>query len=204
MPPVNIPSSDYLAQQINLMQQQIQALQTQQQYVMVDKNGILRVQLGLLQTGDYGLYLEDPSGNRQEILPAANAYYNPALTLSGFGPSTISGSPQVQCTIGASGNAKITIGSFIELPSAGGNNCYGGIFLVIDGGGTLYGQCQLTASLGASQVASASVTQIYSLTGLLNGGTLSPGLHTFSLKYYSNNSGGYTFFAQNFLEVVPV
>ena len=211
MPPVNVPSSDYLAQQINLMQQQLQALQTQQQYVMVDKNGNLRLQLGLLQNGDYGILMQDASGNHQELLPSVSAFENSALSLTGFGPSTISGSPSVTANIGASGNAKITLATQITLPASGGTSstpCYGAVLIVIDGSGA-YGEAYFgvrVGSAGNSVTGTASVAQVMSLQGLLNGGTLTEGSHTFSLIYVadSGSSSNVTFFSQNYLEVQPI
>jgi hypothetical protein len=223
VPGVNIPSDSYLQAQLNSMQQQLNELQTQQQYVMVNKAGMLALQMGLLQdgyfgmavydgsttvprvqvgqlpNGDYGLSVGDANGNSQEILPAVSSYVAAQLTQHSVGTSGLSGSPSVTCDIGASGNAQIIIGASVQLPTAGGSNTQAGIQFTIDGSGT-YGFVQLGASLGASDIMVASVSQTYTLSGL--GQTRTAGSHTFGLVYYSNTGGAS--FQYNFLEVRPL
>jgi hypothetical protein len=205
MPPVNIPSSDYLIQQINLMQQQIQALQTQQQYVMVDKNGILRLQLGLLQNGDYGILMQDVSGNKQELLPAVSSYKASALTLTGFGPSALTDAPSVTCNIGASGNAKITLSSQIALPNSSGS-ISAFVLLQIDSGATFYGATGLNINQSASVQLGGSVCSVFTILDVTGGSPLAEGSHTFSLIFEaaSSSSSNNTFFSETFLEVQPI
>ena len=121
MPGGNGPSNEYLLGQIQQLQSQYTALSQQGQYVVVDQNLKLRVQIGLLQNGDYGILLADPaSGAHQELLPSAAGYTSSTLVCTSTTPQTLSGSPTVSVTIGASFDAKVSF-SAIQTPSGSTN-----------------------------------------------------------------------------------
>jgi hypothetical protein len=199
MPPVNVPSSDYLAQQINLMQQQIQALQTQQQYVMVDKNGYLRLQLGLLQNGDFGILLADTNGNSQELLPAASAFYGGTLATTSGSYTTLGSSPTVQVVIGESGDCEVTFSCIAAAAAYAGEVACA--TLVVDGSIPFTNYlCYLSSS--GSNGAGASTTSIIRYKAYAGGG-LAPGPHTFSLKYRALAGSGADFI-NPYLKVQPL
>lgn len=68
MPPVNRPAGDYLAQTLREMQSQINGLSTQQNSVVTDQAGNVRIKTGLQTDGTYGTWYFDASGVLQAKL----------------------------------------------------------------------------------------------------------------------------------------
>ena len=201
MPQVSgLPSGEYLQRLIQGLQSQVGALATQQGLTVVDSKLRVRVQIGLLSNGDYGLLLTDTAGNTQEVLPTVHAYRNTVISMTGYGPSTLAGSPSVTATIGQSGNALVTVSAFVQCPSVAGSTS-GGIYLNVDGGAN-YGGAGVS---GSGPYVAGTCTTTYDVK-LLTGAALTPGSHTFSLSYYANSGSpsNVTNFSLTSLIVQPV
>ena len=91
MPAYNTNQGSYLQNTIQSLQTQLNALSQQQQYVIVDQLLRLRVQLGLLGNGDYGILLQDSLGNQQELLPAIGEFDFGGVTTNSTTPVTLTG-----------------------------------------------------------------------------------------------------------------
>ena len=197
----------------NDLQQQIHALQlalgmrgvTPTSYFNVtDNTGIQRVQVGVLNNGDYGILLRDPLGNAEELLCSVDAFYEGSLSTSSETPVSITNSPSVTCWVGASGNVRISASSQVDISGA---NSTATAVLTVDGNtipvtvlevpfAIFYvGTSASNLTLGTSGVAS-----YYAITGGL---TLSPGEHTFGLQYASL-TGTTASFSLNYLLVEPL
>jgi hypothetical protein len=201
MPAYNVPQDEYLSRLLASLQQQVAATQSQQQYVVVDQNLALRLQIGLLENGDYGILLADPAtATRTELLPLYTSYVDTQLSTSSATPVALAGSPAVTATIGASGDCIITVGSSI---SNGAVNNTGFINLEVDGaGGHSILSLGSTASITAANVQS---TRQYTKWTLESGGIpLTPGQHTFGLHYSSSTGGTTVTFSANWLSVQPI
>ncbi len=83
-----------------------------------DANGILRVVVGQLPSGDYGYYTADPNGKSNEIWPTSSAYYQATLTTASATPVSLANSPTVECYIGASADALVTVAASVQTPRA--------------------------------------------------------------------------------------
>jgi hypothetical protein len=200
MPQVNAGPPDYLLKAIQTLQQQVAAMQTQQNFVVVDSKTKVRAQLGLLPSGDYGLLLADPAtGQQTEVLPTYAAYVDGVLAASTSYPSTIGGSPSVVATIGKSGDFEVSYGAYVATGTAGSSAM---ATLVVDGGTSAAQLIQVGVSSGTVQ-ASVFSTRRWKLWTPRSGGTgLSVGTHTFGLQYAS--SAGTSNFSGNFLRIQPI
>ena len=208
MPAVNFSQDDWLVQQIQQLQQQVQALQTQQQYVIVDAQLRQRVQLGLLNNGDYGLLVTDPVNSVQtEYLPV---YQNVVAATEGTSSASYTdlttAGPSVTVTIGASGMAQIFIGSYIGVTAVQNAQAGGFVGVATDGvdpvGGIGLDELLYFAMSTANVVPSctgiaSSQSGIYVVSGL------SPGTHTFKMRYKAAG-GGTSNFSSRFIQVRPL
>ncbi len=171
-----------------------------------DTSGNLRAELGLLSNGDFGALVSDPTlGVMSEILPV---YESPEVATEQYTTSTTytdlaTAGPSVTATIGALGTALVNVNSYIATPgaaSAVNSRCVG---VSIDGGaptGVL--DDILIASISTPVGAAVGIAVNQSAQAYISG--LSPGQHTFEMKYRSNGSGGNCGFASRFLQVRPL
>lgn len=161
-----------------------------------DSTGKQRAMLGLLPSGDYGLAVQDPTGHSIEVWPPTAAYGNLTGTVSSTTPVAASGAPSVTAYFGASGDAIVTIGSYIGTPLTGGS---GLVYLSIDGGAANEFIEAGTPSAGVAE----NVSSTRRLSQWL-GVTLTPNTsHTFSLEF-SSTSGNPTTFAALSILVQPI
>jgi hypothetical protein len=195
VPGVNGPSSEYLVSQLQGIQSQLTALAQQSSYVVVDQNLKLRVVVGLLPSGDFGILLQDPAGNTQELLPALSSYVNGTLSTTSSTAASIAGSPSITANIGASGDCELTVAAYINVPAG----ALGTVFIVADGGAAW----SLTAldNFNGSAALSASVCGMVKWKQR-TAGSLTPGSHAFTLKYAT--TAGTANFSQNYFKVQPV
>lgn len=193
-----MPTPNYsdptLIQWMQQMQQRMSAIEQSFQGVK-DANGRTRMKSGLLPNGDFGILLIDAQGNQQELLPAVSDYHDGTLSTASATPVSLVGSPSVTVVIGASGDCKITCGSFIGV----GSNASGIVYLQIDGGASTSILELSDADPSGAAAANVQSTRKYSQW---TGGTLTPGSHTFGLLYSS--SSGTSNFSSNWLEVQPI
>lgn len=193
-----IPSGDYLLKRILYLENLMgingagNAL-----FSVADANGIRRVQVGALANGDYGILLRDLLGNVQELLPLKSSFYNSQLSVSSTSPTTVANSPSVTVDIGASGDAILSLGANISSNSAG----VGGlVYPLIDGALTpVAGNTWLLYNNYTGNVSCFVEVQVSQFFGH----TLTPGSHTFTLKY-STALSGTAIFTANVLKVQPI
>jgi hypothetical protein len=197
MPQVNLQNQDFLLKTVKQIQQQIQQLTTQQNQAIVDNNNRTRILIGLLPDGDYGISLIDTLGNVQELLPSVTAYFDGTLSTTSATPVSLTGSPSVTVELGSSGDALITVGSFIGTNAT---NLSG--FINLYANGTLIGAEVVGAGASASTVAGnfMSKRKLSQWTGALAANTS----YTFTLQYFSSTSGQQVNFSSNYLEVTPI
>lgn len=155
--------------------------------VFRDANGLVRLTVGNLPSGDVGLETRDPAGVRNEIWPisCAQAAGGTSSTAAGTPGNLAAGgaSPTVTCYLGESGDALITVSCAISPPAGGG---LGQVYFVVDGnnsnGAWLIFEAQLSS--GADSGASCSISQRLSQSNTTYFQNLTPNAeHTFSLKY---------------------
>src|SRR5579875_2817359 len=88
-------------------------------------SGAVRAQLGLLANGDYGLQVVNTDGSSQEILPTISAFAAAQISTTSTSWVSLAGSPSLTATLGASGNAVVTVGAQIangSTSAAGGGS----------------------------------------------------------------------------------
>jgi hypothetical protein len=195
MPANNGVPADWFLGEFNKMRHQIGQIATQSQYFFSDPQGNLRVKLGLLQNGDYGILLTDLDGNMQELLPGVDAYHNGTLSTTSTTPVALTGSPTVTCDIAASGDCEVTVGAFIGILGSS----EGLVYLVVDGGTPTQILAVSNSNTAGIAINSQSIRKWISWQG----SGLTPGAHTFSLAYESQ-SGSSANFSAIFLKVQPV
>ncbi len=168
-----------------------------------DLSGNLRVAIGKLADGDYGLQVTDPTLSvTTEILPVYDAQYVPAQTTSSTTYVALSG-PSVQATIASSGKAQIFVSAYIGYPGGTGGQQSGGFVGVgIDGAlptGVLdefvYAANTVVGSTAVGGATSAGMQVV--LSGL------SAGQHTFKC-YYKMDGPGTVTFSRMFLQITPL
>lgn len=195
----NTPGELWLITQIQQMQNQIRALQQQQNSSVADNNLKVRIQQGLLpdgsygtryldaagnerarigqqSNGDYGLGVTDPSGNFAEMLPLQTRGVTTLETTTSTSWTDLATvGPSVTANIGATGNALIIVTAGIHINTTG---VTGSLGVSIDGASPVspVAGFGLNAATGA-----ATVTGSFVKTGL------SAGSHTFKIQY--ENSG---------------
>lgn len=160
-----------------------------------DPAGNVRVQVGNIPDGDYGLAISDLAGHTEEILPSVHAYNAATLSTTSTTATAITGSPTVSAVIGASGDAEITISAFVQVTTA--TTAFAALYI----DGVLAGPTScfdLVAGTGGAGVAMSTTL----LLSLFNGATIAPGSHTFSLKYLVGSGTGT--WSQNYLRVKPI
>jgi|SRR5579875_416351 len=152
-------------------------------------SGAVRAQLGLLANGDYGLQVVNTDGSSQEILPTISAFAAAQISTTSTSWVSLAGSPSLTATLGASGNAVVTVGAQIangSTSAAGG----GAIGLSVDGGApTAYNPwTSYYSPVGGGY---ASVSQKMTLSAM----EYAPGSgeHTFALKFQAVESTGALF-----------
>jgi hypothetical protein len=142
-----------------------------------DAAGNKRAQMGVLDNGDYGLGVNPVGGGtQQEVSPSIGESTNSTITV-GTTPTSIVG---LSATVGASGNALVTIGGYVQNLAS---NQSGFMYLYVDG----------VAAPGVQTSVFNSGTPIgsgASRTLLLTG--LSPGSHVFSMYAASSTTSDST------------
>jgi hypothetical protein len=197
MPSVNANPQQYLIQQIQLMQQQIKALQIQQQYVVLDANQNSRVQMGRLPNSDYGILLTNSIGQVQELMPTVSSWQPDTLSTAYETAEPISGAPAVEVMVGANGTVRATCSSYISTASLTGASVYiFGESLAPGGGINVIEPTQILNFANYSAYDSD-----LSLAAVMPFGELTPGLWYFA-NYYSTTSGA-SDFTNNYLEIMP-
>jgi len=154
-----------------------------------DASGNLRVMLGQLASGDYGLLVEDIDGNTQEILPAVDEYVDAAITVTSTS-DVADGGPSVSAVVASSGKVFLEASAYIDTVSS---NMTGSVSLWIDGSKIK----EILTLSDTAGIAVANVATKRSITGL------SAGSHTFELRYKASASSGVQFAARS-LVVTPV
>jgi hypothetical protein len=130
MPANNGVPADWFFGHLRKMEQQIAQIATQSQFFFADPQGNMRVKLGLLPDGDYGLAIYNPlDGTNQVVWPVVPEYSGTPVTTSSSTYSAGTGSPEVSAYIGSSGDCLIEAGAFIQ-PAA---NTTGTLGVSIDG-----------------------------------------------------------------------
>lgn len=164
-------------------------------------SGTKEVQVGALGSSQYGLAVRGPTGLMQRVGGVGHGY----VQTTGLGQSTTSltwatlatPGPSVTCTIGTSGQALIMMAAYMGVAGATYNNgVYAGV--KIDGttpGGV--GNPRLTMNTVRSGMG-GTYSQSYMVTGL------SPGSHTFLMRYEVAVSGTTGFYNTRSLVVWPL
>lgn len=202
MPQVNLSADEYIQRYLNNLQQQITDLQTQSGLVVVDNKLRTRVAVGLLPNGDFGVMLVDPStGQATELLPVYTAQIATTESTSSTTYTDLATpGPTVTATVGQSGNAQVTINSYVGIPGAtGGTQSAGFVGIYIDGSlaydKIIYFSNSVVGTTAVGMAASQSA--VYTFTGL------SPGQHTFEMKYVMTGPGSVNF-GERVLQVRPI
>lgn len=127
MPRVTSNSATQLTQIISTMQAQLRSVMSQPTSVVVDNEGTIFAQLGLITLTDssqaplWGLVVRNPSGDLQ-MLSGRNAVFLDSTVLSNVsGSGTMPGIADLACRVGPSGIVDLDLGATITLdPSAAG------------------------------------------------------------------------------------
>lgn len=144
-----------------------------------DSSGNPRVMIGELPDSQYGLAIYQPANNGSyiQVQPPVSASYGSTQSTSSTSYVALNG-PSVNFTVGASGQALITVSSIIGLPSETSSTTVGAnVGVGIDGGGASE---YISTSYTAAAVGFQSTN---SNSQLVTG--LSPGSHTAELMYAS-------------------
>jgi hypothetical protein len=204
MPAYPGPADDAYAATLQQLRRDIDALTSAGSFQFSDQNFAIRVVIGLLPDGDFGLLVSDALGNATEILPV---YQNSVATNEGTSSTTYADlttpGPLLTAMIGASGNALLTVNATIGIPGSVVNNTQSGGFVgvSIDGGAPAapldqvlyFANTSTGTALGQKANQSAQVV----VTGL------SVGQHTFEMKYEMDGPGTVNF-GNRFLQVRPL
>ena len=163
-----------------------------------DDTGATRVTMGQLNDTDYGISITDTLGNTIQLWPTSShtGLVSPQSTTSDT-PVSLSTSPEVICDIGSSGDAILSVNSFISTPT----DVSGYVYLLVDGSNILGSTAWLVVGAGGSALgitaqSTSRLTQIAS--------ALSPGPHTFTLQYSSSTSGQTVTFSYATITVQPL
>lgn len=155
-------------------------------------SGSERMRIGLLQSGEYGISYTDPAGTTGYLLPQYGAYASGPFSITSVPPVTVAGTPSENVWIGSSGDAIITISSFM-IPLGD----QGQIYVVVDS--TVSSHAVVIS--GAASVSTAS-RFLLSETSI---GTLTPNTeHNFTLAFASTPTSANTTFSEVSLVVQPV
>jgi hypothetical protein len=132
-PAVAPPSGDWLPAKFRKIEADIKALATQQNFTFTDSGGHTRAQVGQLPDEDFGVAIYSPAndGTYAELLPPFSQYAAPAVTATSTSYAALAGSPSVTATLGAHGDAIISVSAFIQLSAS---NLTGLMGLSIDSG----------------------------------------------------------------------
>src|SRR5579875_2203009 len=143
----------------------------------------------ITEVGPDGLQVVNTDGSSQEILPTISAFAAAQISTTSTSWVSLAGSPSLTATLGASGNAVVTVGAQIangSTSAAGG----GAIGLSVDGGApTAYNPwTSYYSPVGGGY---ASVSQKMTLSAM----EYAPGSgeHTFALKFQAVESTGALF-----------
>lgn len=226
-PPVIPPPHDYVNNLLAGQQAQLDALARQQNAGIVDTTGRVRiregqqpdgtlstiyydtsgaerVRLGQLADGDYGLNIVDPATSQQtEILPI----YQQGVTTSQSTSSTsyvdlATAGPLVTATVASSGMALLTTNSYMGVTGVIAAQSGGFVGISIDGGAPTGFLDELlyfavsSPSAGAVGIAGNQSAQVVVTS-------LSPGTHTFEMKYKTVGGSSVTY-GNRFLQVRPI
>jgi hypothetical protein len=203
-PAVNPNPNDYLRTLLKGFDARLKALETQQNGGVLDNKGVQRVQYGLLKSGDYGFSVTDASGTTTtEILPIyEESDGGNTLSTSTLSYITDGNMPALTAIIGTSGQALLTVNSYIGVTGVAAAQSAGFIGVSIDGGAPTGALNDLlyfsvsSPSAGAVGIAGNQSAQVV-LTGL------SPGSHTFRPEFMT--VGGLTVtFRNRFVQVRPL
>ena len=216
MPQVNGPANNYFVTMLQRLQAQVQALASQltlgqsvrdnngnlrvQMGVLADgsygveafdNDGNVRTQLGELPDGDYGLQVTDGLGNTGEVNPPVFGSAGGAVTTSSTTWVALSGGPSVNAWVGTSralvlANAEVIIAAGVS----------GSISVSVDGATPVdtngnYATFGISGTTGGG----SSVSLAWLATGL------SQGEHTFAV-WYENNGSGTPEFANRSITVI--
>ena len=142
-----------------------------------DNNGAVRAVVGQLNDTDYGFEVQDPNGVKQQIWPVSSDFNYSNLTTTSSTPATIAGSPSVDCYIGSSGDAVVTISGQIYNESA--DDATMTATLYVDGSPT---DCYISG-YGTNYATGSQVARLLDLIG-----TVTPNVdHTFSFEYQTTD-----------------
>jgi hypothetical protein len=168
---------------------------------VADANGVQRIRIGLLPNGDYGILLNDLLGNVQELLPAVSSFWINALQTSSVSPVTIASSPSVTIDLGNSGDCYVELASQITGQASGDQ---GFVYCYVDGANVI-GSNNTWCLQGGYGPYSQSMFVKFKLSQAL-GKTLTPGSHTFTLKYAASPGGvgNLVDFEFNVLTITPI
>lgn len=193
-PQVSMDPQNFLVAAIKTLQDQMRDMSTQQSFTIVDSNQQVRVQGGILPSGDFGLAVSDVFGNTTEFLPSYSSFYSGSLTTSSTTAVSLPNSPSVAAIIGASGDCDIDISSLIVV-----TNDTATCNLLVDG--APIGQVLSLTNNNAGSIAcnSAQFIRYSAWTGTV----LTPGLHTFSTTYQSG-TGSLVTFNNSSLRIAPI
>lgn len=149
-------------------------------FVVTDTNGVVKVRLGLLADGTYGLEQVDPMTGKTVPLSAIAL----GTRTDGIGPASMTnsptyvdlGGPEVTVDVPATGNVEVILSAMLTVPAGGGTGLVG---LSVDAGAA-YDVLVLSSAAGME----SSGARVDRITGL------TPGLHTLRLKYAANVGAG--------------
>ncbi len=161
---------------------------TEGAFVVTDASGAVKVRLGLLADGSYGLEQVDPMTEKTVPLSAialGTRAAGIATAVTTDSPTYVDrGGPDVTVDVPATGNVEVILSAMLTLPAGGGEALVG---LSVDGGGAY-----------DVLILGSSVAKVDRITGL------TPGPHTLRLKYAANvNPGLSGSFANRYLLARP-
>jgi hypothetical protein len=207
MPGVVPPPATFFIETLKRLDQRIRALETQQQMVFVDNNLVAQALAGNLQYDNEGVatglgnvwgYAVKVNGvwvAFDNVLNPQFGYAGAQVSTTSATPVSLTGGPTTPSVlVGPSGTVLVTMSAFIEPV---GGNLSGYVVPAMDGALFIGGQLMLFSNVGASTLAAGSA----SMTQLLT--SISPGLHTFSLMYYSSTSGDQIIYANRMITAQP-
>jgi hypothetical protein len=201
MPAVNPNPNDYLRTLLKGFDVRLKALETQQNGGVLDNKGVQRVQYGLLKSGDYGFSVTDSLGTTTtEILPIyeANVLTGQSTTSTTYTDLATAG-PLVSAIIGTSGQALLTVNSYVGISGVAGAQSAGFVGIYIDG--VLWYDELLYFSVSNPGTTTVGMAANQSAQVVVTG--LTPGSHTFEMKYKTVGGSTVTF-GSRFLQVRPI
>lgn len=170
--------------------------------IVEDPTGNTRVQLGELVDGDYGLSVTDPAtSTTTQFLPVYEASVTSSSATTSTSYATLGG-PSKAPTIGASGQALLTVNSLVGVTGVAGALSAGFVGVGIDGA-TPSGFLNELLYFSVSSPTGAAVGIAGNQSAQVVVSTLPPGEHTFKMLY--KTAGGQTVnFRNRFLQVRPL